>query len=69
MMRFYGEELLTRRPTPKLEDHPLSAGRECLFNTFAAPLHIGGRSSTRNLRTPHAAVTGTRLSRSKVLIT
>jgi hypothetical protein len=23
---FYGEELLAPRPTPKLEDHPLSAG-------------------------------------------
>ena len=36
---FYGEELLARRPTPKLEDHPLSAVRDCLFNTFAATLH------------------------------
>jgi hypothetical protein len=37
---FYGEELLAPRPTPKLEDHPLSAVRDCLFNTFAATLHI-----------------------------
>jgi hypothetical protein len=36
---FYGEELLEPRPTPKLEDHPLSAVRECLFNVFAATLH------------------------------
>jgi hypothetical protein len=35
---FYGEELLASRPTPKLEDHPLSAVRECLFNIFAAAL-------------------------------
>ena len=36
---FYGEELLAPRPTPKLEDHPLSAVRDCLFNIFAATLH------------------------------
>jgi hypothetical protein len=35
---FYGEELLVPRPTPKLEDHPLSAVRGCLFNIFAATL-------------------------------
>jgi hypothetical protein len=33
---FYGEELLAPRPTPKLEGHPLSAVRDCLFNIFAA---------------------------------
>jgi hypothetical protein len=37
---FYGEELLAPRPTPKLEDHPLSAVRDCLFNIFTATLHI-----------------------------
>ena len=60
---FYGEELLALRPIPKLEDHPLSAVRDCLFNIFAATLHIGGRSSIRNRRTRHAVVTGTHLSR------
>ena len=40
MVIFYGEELLAPRPTPKLEDHPLSAVRDCLFNVFAATLHI-----------------------------
>jgi hypothetical protein len=40
MAIFYGEELLEPLPTPKLEDHPLSAGRDCLFNVFAATLHI-----------------------------
>jgi hypothetical protein len=35
----YGEELLTPRPTPKLEDHPLSAVRDCLFSVFAATIH------------------------------
>jgi hypothetical protein len=42
MLVFYGEELLAPRPTPKLEDHPLSAVRDCLFNIFTATLHIGG---------------------------
>jgi hypothetical protein len=37
---FYGEELLAPRLTPKLEDHPLLAVRDCLFKTFAATLHI-----------------------------
>ena len=36
------------RPTPKLEDRPFSAVRDCLFNLFAATLNIGGRSSIRN---------------------
>jgi len=48
---FCGEELSAPRPTPKLEDHPLSA--------VAATLHIGGRSSIRNVTTRHAVVTGT----------
>jgi hypothetical protein len=37
MVSFYGEELLAPHPTPKLEDHPLSAVRDCIF---AATLHI-----------------------------
>ena len=32
--------MLAPRPTPKLEDYPLSAVRDCLFNIFAATLHI-----------------------------
>jgi len=60
--RFYGEELLAACPTPKLEDHTLSAVRNCLFNVFATTLLIEGRSSTRNLKTRHAVVTGTHLS-------
>jgi len=35
MIRFYGEELLAPRPTPKLEDHSLSAVRDCLFNIYS----------------------------------
>ena len=63
LISFYVEELLAPRPTPKLEDYPLSAVRYCLFNIFAATLHIEGRSSIRNLRTRHSVVTGTHLSR------
>ena len=51
--------VVSTSPTPKLEDHPSSAVRDCLFNLFAATLLIGGRSSIRNLRTRHAVVTGT----------
>jgi len=53
--------LLAPRSTPKLEDHHSSA--VCEFIIFAATLHIGGRSSIRNLRTRRAVVTGTHLSR------
>jgi hypothetical protein len=59
-IRFYSEELLAPRPTPKLEDQTLSAVRDCIFNIFAATLHIGGRSCIRN-PTRHAVVTGTHL--------
>ena len=69
MIRFYGEELLAPSPTPNLEDHPLSAVLDCFFNIFAATLHIGGRFSTRNLRTRHAMVTGTHLPRVSPLFT
>ena len=60
---FYDEEMSAPRPTPKLEDHLLSAVRDCLFNIFTTTLHIEGRPSIRNLRTGHAVVTGTHLSR------
>jgi len=56
------EELLAPRPTPKLEDHPLSDVRDYLFNIFAATLHIGDCSFVRNLQAHHTVVTGTRLS-------
>ena len=36
-LSFYGEELLPPRPNPKLEDHPLSAVRDCLFNILKLP--------------------------------
>ena len=63
MIRFYVEEFLAPRPTPKLEDLPLSTVHDFLFDLFAATHHIGGRSSIRILRTRHAVVTGTHLSR------
>jgi hypothetical protein len=37
---FYGEELLALLPTPRQEDHPLSAVSDCLFDIFAALLYI-----------------------------
>jgi len=55
---FYGE-LLPLRPTPKLEDHPFSAVRDCLFDIFAASVQIGGHCILRNLRTRRAMVTRT----------
>jgi hypothetical protein len=58
--------LLTPRQTPKQEDLPWSAVRCCLFNIFAATLHIGDRSSIRNLRTRHTLVSETHLSRNQM---
>jgi hypothetical protein len=40
IISFYGEELLTPCPTPKMEDHSLSAVHDCLFNILTATLHI-----------------------------
>ena len=57
-MRFYGQQLLAPRPTPKLEDHPLLAVLDCLLNIFAVTLHTGGRTSIRKLRKRHAVLTG-----------
>jgi hypothetical protein len=62
MTRFYGEELLAPRQTLKLEDHPLSTVRDCLFNMFTATLHIVSRSSIRNLTKRLAGVTGPQVS-------
>jgi hypothetical protein len=36
----YDEEFLASCPTPKLTEYPLSALSGCLFNMFAATLHI-----------------------------
>jgi len=59
---FDGEELSAPPPNPKMEDHLLSAVRNCLFNIFTSTPYIGGRSSFRYLRTRHAVVTETQLS-------
>jgi hypothetical protein len=40
MVIFYSEELLALHPTPKMEDHPLPAACDCLFNVFTTTLHI-----------------------------
>ena len=39
ILSFHCEELLAPRPTPKLEEHPLSAIHDYLLNIFAATLH------------------------------
>jgi hypothetical protein len=62
---FYGKELSAHRQNPSGEDHSLSAVRDCLFIIFAATLHIGRRSSIRNLRTCHTVGTGTHLSQNR----
>jgi hypothetical protein len=57
-LNFYGEESLAPLPTPKLQDHPLSAVCDCLFNIFAATLHtwrVSPPSTTWGRR--HALVT------------
>jgi len=40
MLLTYNEELLAPRPTPNLEENPLSAVREFLFSISTATLHI-----------------------------
>jgi hypothetical protein len=52
---FYGEGLLAPHSTPKLQDHPLSAVRDCLFSIFAATLHVWRPSPFATSR--HAVVT------------
>jgi hypothetical protein len=56
MLTFYGERLLAPRPSPKLDDHPLSFVRGGLFNIFAANLQLEAVLSIRNPRTRHAVV-------------
>jgi hypothetical protein len=62
MICFYDEDLFAPHPTPKLQYHALLAVRDCLFNIFTATLHIGVRSSIRNLRTCRWVVTSSHLS-------
>jgi hypothetical protein len=44
----YDEDLLAPRPTLKLEDRPMSAVRDCLFNIFVTILHEIGRAYSTN---------------------
>jgi hypothetical protein len=54
---FYGEELLTPGPTPKLEEHPLVGCPRLLIQYIRSyPPCLKGVSSIRNLRTRHAVV-------------
>jgi hypothetical protein len=48
--------LLAPRPTPKLEDHPLSFVRCCSFNIFAANLQLEAVPSICNPRTRQQAL-------------
>jgi hypothetical protein len=60
-LSFYGEESLAPRPTSKLQDHPLSAVRDYLFDYSQLPSIIASRFSICNLTTRHATVTVTHL--------
>jgi hypothetical protein len=50
---FYSEELSAPRPNPRLEDHPLWAICDWLFNIFVVTLHIW-RSSPQSATWRHA---------------
>jgi len=58
---FYGEDLTTCGPNPKLMDHALSAIRDCLFNIFAASFHVGVCSTIHDLLTRHVVVTDSKV--------
>ena len=40
IVSFSGENLLSPLPHTKLEDHQLTSVRDCIFNIFAATLHV-----------------------------
>jgi len=56
-------EDVSTSPKPQARGPPFVGFRDCLFCIFAATFYIGSRSSIRNLKTRHAVVTGTHLSR------
>ena len=59
---FLRRGVVSTSPKPQAGGPPIVGCPDCLVNTLAATLHIGGRSSIRNLRTRHYLVTGTHLS-------
>ena len=65
-VRFHGEELLVRRPTPKLEEHHLSAVRYCLFNQL--PSISGGRSTIGTLGMRQTVVAEIQLPWRRVMV-
>jgi len=54
MIPFYGEELLATRPTPKMEDHPLSVIRDCysIYSQLSSILEAIPLSATRGSAMP-----------------
>jgi len=50
LLNFYFETLLAPRPTLKLEDHSLSAVRNCLCSMLAAKLHLWRMSALPEIR-------------------
>jgi hypothetical protein len=54
IVSFYCEELLATRLTIMLEDHTLSAVRDCLLNMFAATLYIWRPIFSRELKTVYS---------------
>jgi hypothetical protein len=61
---FYGKELLARYPTHKLEEYPLSAVCDCLFNIVPVTSIYGTAVSfIRNPRTHPAVVTRSHIIR------
>jgi hypothetical protein len=62
---YYGEELFAPRPIPNLEDHPLSAVRDCLFNI---PNIIRMIKSRRMRWAGHVARTGEKRNAHRILV-
>jgi len=58
---FYSEELLASLSPTKPDNPPLSAVSDCLFDMFAATLHLRrpSASSFRSVRKRRALMTGT----------
>jgi hypothetical protein len=55
---FFTVRSLVPRSNPKLEDHPFSAVRDCLFNIYSQlPSKTGCVSFVRSLKRRHAVVT------------